>query len=139
MSGRFFNLLLPWMLIIVGFAVMNDISKADSPMIFTKADHGKAVTIHTNDVIRIELEALGTAGYAWHIESLDQEYWEIISKDVVRNSAKGSSVGAPATHMWQFRTIKAGDTEIVMPYYRIWEGTDKATDEFRMKVKILSR
>ncbi len=139
MSGRFFNLLLPWMLIIVGFAVMSDISKADSPMIFTKADNGKAVTIHTNDVIRIELEAMGAAGYAWHIASLDQEYWEIISKDAIRDSKTEPLVGFPVTHMWQFRGIKAGETEIVMPYYRVWEGKDTAIDEFRLKVKILSQ
>jgi predicted secreted protein len=87
-------------------------------------------------VIQIELEALGTAGYAWHIETLDPEYLEITSKDGVRNSTKGSSVGAPATHMWQFRGIKTGDTEIVMLYYRIWEGKNTAIDEFRLKVKI---
>jgi len=128
-----------WALTMVGFFHLRGIAKADSTIFITKTDNGKTITVHKYDVIQIELEALGAAGYAWHIESLDPELLEIVQKDTIVNSKKEKRAGAPVTHMWQLRAIKAGETEIAMHYYRVWERKDTAIGEFRLKVKILCR
>lgn len=128
-----------WVLIMLGLIHLNSIAKADSTLLITKAASRKTITVHKYDVIQIELEALGAAGYAWHIESLDPELLEIIRKDAIAHPRREKGVGIPVTHMWQLRAIKAGLTEIVMHYYRVWERKDTAIDEFRLRVKILCR
>ena len=38
--------------------------------------------------------------------------------------------------VWRFKAEKPGATEIKMAYYRPWEGVGKATEHFRIKLRI---
>ncbi|MCX5906450.1 MAG: protease inhibitor I42 family protein [Deltaproteobacteria bacterium] len=105
-------------------------------MTITKKDHGKEIKVRKWDVIQIELETQGAAGYAWHFDALDNQFLELI-KEETKDGKKNGMVGAPLTHIWQLRAIKGGETEILLHCFRVWELKDRAIDLFRIKAKII--
>jgi predicted secreted protein len=120
------------------FFLSTGIAAGGSMLKVTKAENGKTLTIHKNDLLQIELESMGAAGYAWHIESLDPTYLEVISPGGSCDSKGNQRVGGPVTCTWEFRSLKEGETEIVMLNFRPWEAKSRAAEEFRIKLKILA-
>lgn len=45
-------------------------------------------------------------------------------------------IGAPITAYWKIRTLKEGEAQISMKCYRPWEGPEKASEQFTIKVTI---
>ncbi len=68
------------------------------------------------------------------MEKLDQEYLELVSKET-RVLAEGK-VGAPVMAIWLFKAKKTGQTEITMDHYRNWEGKDRASKHFSIRLLI---
>ncbi len=99
-----------------------------------KQDSGKVLHVRSGDLIRIELDALGGAGYSWHIDNLDTEYLELVSEEV--HDLSGEKVGGPVPKMWLFVTKKKGTATIRMDHYRIWEGKEKTTEHFSITLDI---
>ena len=85
-------------------------------------------------MFRIELEELGSAGYQWHMEKLDQEYLELVSKET-RVLAEGK-VGAPVMAIWLFKAKKIGHTEILWITIANWEGKNRASKHFSIRLLI---
>ena len=107
----------------------------DKKMItITEENNGKAMEVENGEVFRIELKELGSAGYQWHMEKLDQEYLELVSKET-RVLAEGK-IGAPVVAIWNLKTKKIGHTEIAMDHYRNWEGKDRASEHFSIRLTI---
>ena len=100
----------------------------------TKGDNGKGITLREGERFRIELEELGSAGYNWYFDNLDEEQLELISKRT--RAISDGKVGAPVMGVWLMEAKNKGSTEIKMDYYRIWEGKDKATEHFSVKLLI---
>jgi len=107
----------------------------DDMVIITKQDNGKEIKAKVGNVIQVELEGLGSAGYKWYLDSLNAEYLEIISEETKAVSDK-EKIGAPVLGIWRFKALKKGFTEIKMDHYRVWEGKDSATDHFGIKLTI---
>lgn len=103
-------------------------------MTITKGDNGKVITLHEGERFRIELEELGSAGYNWYFDNLDEEQLELISKST--RAISNGEVGAPVMGVWLMKAKNKGSTEIKMDYYRIWEGKDKATEHYSVKLLI---
>ena len=103
-------------------------------MTITKGDNGKVITLREGERFRIELEELGSAGYNWYFDNLDEEQLELISKST--RAISDGEVGAPVMGVWLMKAKNKGSTEIKMDYYRIWEGKDKATEHFSVKLLI---
>ena len=103
-------------------------------MTITKGDNRKEITLHEGERFRIKLEELGSAGYNWYFDNLDEEQLELISKST--RAISDGEVGAPVMGVWLMKAKNKGSTEIKMDYYRIWEGKDKATDHFSVKLLI---
>jgi predicted secreted protein len=103
-------------------------------MAITKDDNGMVTTLREGERFRIELEALGSAGYNWYFDNLDEEHLELISKST--RAVSEGSVGAPVMSVWLMKARHKGSTEIQMDYYRIWEGKDKATEHFSVRILI---
>jgi predicted secreted protein len=99
-----------------------------------KQDNGKEITVKTGDIIRVELEEMGTAGYSWFVDNLNTEHLEMLSKGTKPMSE--DKVGAPVLGIWMFRAKKKGSVEINMDHYRAWEGKEKATEHFSIKLLI---
>ena len=99
-----------------------------------KQDNGKEITVKTGDIIRVELEEMGAAGYSWFADNLNTEYLEMLSKGTKPMSE--DKPGAPVLGIWMFRAKKEGSAEINMDHYRVWEGKEKATEHFSIKLVI---
>src|SRR4030066_446115 len=99
-----------------------------------KQDNGKEFVVKPGDIIHIELEEMGAAGYSWFVDNLNTEYLEMLSKKT--KSISEGKLGAPVLGEWMFRMKKKGSVEINMDHYRVWEGKEKATEHFSIKLLI---
>jgi predicted secreted protein len=107
----------------------------DRTLILSEADNNKEITIAHGETIQIELEGTGAAGYKWHIDKLDSEYLELLSEET--KPVTGGKIGAPVMTYWKIVALKKGSTEILMHYYRPWEGQDKALRHYRVKINVI--
>jgi predicted secreted protein len=103
-------------------------------VVLGRQDSGKRIDVKTGEVVQVELEAMGTAGYQWFVESLDQDILRLVSEETkVLNQG---SLGSPVLMVWKFEVIKEGTTEIEMNHYRSWEGKEHSTDHFEVRITI---
>jgi len=112
-------------------------SSATETLIVNKAFNGREIKVRADGLIRVDLEELGAAGYAWAIKDLDKEYFEIVSVQTEGAPPRGDVTGAPVVKTWLFRATKKGATELKFLYYRPWEGEKNVVDSFILKVRIL--
>jgi len=103
-------------------------------VVLNKQDSGKQIDVNIGEVVQVELEAMGTAGYQWFVESLDQEILRLISEGT--KVLHPGRLGAPVLMVWKFEVIKEGTTEIKMNHYRSWEGKAHSTDHFEVKINV---
>ena len=103
-------------------------------VVLSKQDSGKQIDVKTGEVVQVELEAMGTAGYQWFVESLDQEVLRLVSEET--EVLHPGRLGAPVLMVWRFEMIKEGTTEIKMNHYRSWEGKEHSTDHFEVRLNI---
>lgn len=105
-----------------------------SVVVLKKQDSGKEIDVKRGDVIQIELEGMGGAGYAWYLGDLDTQYIELLSQET--KVLSGGRIGAPVLGIWRFSVKEKGTTQIGMDHYRQWEGVGKSTDHFWIKLNI---
>jgi len=103
-------------------------------VVLSKQDSGKRIDVKAGEVVQVELEAMGTAGYQWFVGSLDQDMLKLVSEET--KVLHPGRIGAPVLTVWKFEVIKEGTTEIKMNHYRSWEGKEHSTDQFEVKIKI---
>jgi len=103
-------------------------------VVLSKQDSGKRIDVKIGEVLQVELEAMGTAGYQWFVGSLDQEILRLVSEET--KVLHPGRLGAPVLMVWKFEVIKEGTTEIRMNHYRSWEGKEHSTDHFEVRIKI---
>lgn len=108
----------------------------EGTVILQKEQSGQAITVKAGYFVQIELAAVATAGYNWHIDNLDSQYFELTSEET-RKVSEEAKIGAPVMRVWCFKAKKVGQTEIKMDYYREWEGVEKSIDHFSIKIKII--
>jgi predicted secreted protein len=107
----------------------------DRIVILGEEDNNKEITIAHGVTIHIELEGTGAAGYKWHIDKLDPGYLELLSEET--KPVTGGKIGAPVITYWKIIALKKGSSEILMHYYRPWEGQDKALRHYRVKINVI--
>jgi predicted secreted protein len=103
--------------------------------IITKKQSGSEIQVKPGDIIQVELNALGSAGYNWYMDQINGECLEFISEKTKQVSEE-RKIGAPVVMIWQFKAQKQGSNAIKMDYYRKWEGIEKAADHFSLKINI---
>lgn len=108
----------------------------DETVIVQKDKTGQTITVKAGNIVQVELAELGSAGYSWHIHTLDPQYLELVAEGI-RKVPEERKIGAPVMRVWRFKTKKVGPAEIKMDYYRRWEGVEKSTDHFFIKVNIM--
>lgn len=119
------------------FSTLVGFTKEGSKVVVKKEDDGKEITVKKGDVIQIEMEASGTAGFSWEFENFDNKHLTLL-EEKTKGSTKEGFTGAPIIKIWQLRAKKDGETEVIMRYFRAWEGAEKAISKFRIKIKILN-
>ncbi len=108
------------------------------PISLTRINNDQDLVISVGEWIRIELPALGSAGYTWQISAHKPEYINLVSAGTI-NPAKLPVVGAPVNMYWCLQAVQEGWTEFNLDYYRPWEGVASATDHFRIRVMIIQQ
>ena len=103
-------------------------------VILQKQDSGKEITLKAGQVVQVQLEGMGGTGYWWYVQNLDARHWEFLSEKT-RPPSDGR-VGGAVLGLWTFRAKEPGTTEIKMDYYRTWEGVARASEHFRVKIRI---
>jgi len=102
----------------------------------TTQDNGKEIRVKCGEIIQIELKDTVAAGYGWYIVGLDDGYLDLVTKETRRISPEGAGE-TPKLGVWSFKTKKKGITGIKMGRYRpSWEGPEKTTEYFSVKLEI---
>ena len=104
-------------------------------VILQKEDSGREVVVKSGDVIQIELSGSGGTGYWWYVTKMDSKYAELVSEETKAPSDK-KLLGGPTKGTWRFKAKEPGKTDLIMKYYRAWEGPEKAVDEFSVILNI---
>ena len=131
-------LIAPLCLACVLYAGNTERSNKKAPKVLLDMNsNGKKIELKVGDEIQIELNATGSAGYAWYFDKLDQDYFKLLSQErKVITPEKGDMVGTPVLTVWRLRAMRTGASLIKMAYYRQWEGNDKAVNQFEILVGI---
>ena len=106
-------------------------------VILTKADNGREIKVAAGGRLRIELQQAGAAGYAWEVQDLDPELFEVQEAGTTERPGPQDIVGAPVTMRWILLAKKAGRAELRFFHYRPWEGRERALETFFLRVQIL--
>jgi inhibitor of cysteine peptidase len=109
----------------------------EETVIVTKAFNGREIKVRNGSMIQVELNQAGSAGYVWEIEDLDKEHFEVVSVQTPEPPAKPDFVGGPVKKMWLIRVTAQGKFQLKFIHARPWEGEEKTTDTFVLKVRIL--
>lgn len=87
----------------------------------TYTDSGQTISIGVNRQFVIALGSNPTTGYMWQ-ESFDETMLELVEKIYKQGSeSEQGTVGAGGVEYFRFKTLKAGQAEIVLVYKRPWE------------------
>jgi len=87
----------------------------------TYIDSGQTIAIGVDQEFVIAIGANPTTGYDWKV-SLDETMLELVEKTYkVAEEAEHEIVGAGGVDYFQFKALKAGETQITMVYKRSWE------------------
>jgi len=117
------------------FSGMGGVSMGKEPdVILQKQDGGKEITVKAGQIIQIQLEGMGGTGFWWYIQNLDTRLVEPLSENT--KAASDGRVGGPVLGLWTFLAQEPGTAQLMLDYYRIWEGSEKAADHFQVKIKI---
>ncbi len=111
------------------------IQQGGNVVILQKADSGRPVEVKSGDVVQIELGGSGGTGYWWYVTKIDSKYLELISETTNPNPDP-KLMGGPTKGIWRFTVKEPGTTELVMKYYRVWEGPEKSSDQFAVTLNI---
>ena len=115
-------------------AFCEGVIKEGNIVILTKQDSGKEIEARMGDIIQVELPMMGAAGYQWHVQDLDTDSLRLVSEET-RLLSEGR-VGAPVMGIWKFEVRREGSAEIRMEHYRAWEGVERSTDHFSVKLNV---
>lgn len=106
-------------------------------VVVNKSFNGREIKVRAGGLIRVDLEELGAAGYAWGIKDLDREHFEVLSVETRDVPPQGDVTGAPVIRTWLISTKNKGKAVLNFLHYRPWEGEKNASDMFVLKVRIL--
>lgn len=119
------------------FVFCSSHSQGAETVVVNKAFNGREIKVRSGGQIRVELEQLGSAGYAWAIKNLDSEHFEVLSDETKSAQPQGDVTGAPVIRTWLISTKNKGKAVLNFLHYRPWEGENNASDIFMLKVRIL--
>ena len=112
-------------------------NKVSQKILLDISSSGKKIELKVGDEIQIELKTVGSAGYAWYFDKLDQDFFDLMGEEGKSIAPeKGDVVGTPVVMIWKLRARKPGNSMIRMLCYRPWEGKDKAVNQFEIRVHI---
>ena len=112
------------------------ISSGSDMVTVIQADNGKAITVKSGDIIRIELAEQGSTGYLWQFDDLDRRFFDLIDVATEKTHKENGFTGGPVLKKWRLMAKKPGKSTIYLHYFRPWEDKSKAAGTFVLPVRI---
>ena len=110
------------------------IEEGESVVILQKEDSGRKVDVKSGDIIQIELSGSGGTGYWWYVTKMDAKFAELVSEETKTLAEKRP--GGPVKGIWRIKLKAQGRTDLVIKYYRVWEGPQKAAEQFSVILNV---
>lgn len=107
------------------------------PLVVTKADNGRTVTVAVGATIHVRLAGNPTTGYRWRTAKLDGSAVKQEGKPAyeARQHPPGM-VGVGGTYTFKFKAVKPGSAEVGLQYSRPWEKNKPPAETFRVKLAV---
>jgi inhibitor of cysteine peptidase len=99
----------------------------------TESDNGRNVGIRIGESIRIALPENATTGYRWAIDRCDEEF---VQPDAEEVRYPENAIGSGGEIAFRFRGMKAGFGEVMLKYWRHWEGDASVIARFRVRIEV---
>jgi inhibitor of cysteine peptidase len=78
------------------------------------------IKVEVNAEFSLTLAANPTTGYSWEAD-YDKDLLELVKDDYQADQTTEGLVGSGGTQFYQFKALKAGQTQILLTYLRPWE------------------
>ena len=119
------------------FAVEYELSTREDLTVkqITEDSNGTEVALAIGEALEVRLEENRSTGFKWVLQS-SSEGGEGVCTLVGDTFEKGSAIGQPGTHCWEFRAERVGSGTITLSYKRPWEESQAAARSFTLKVRV---
>ncbi|MEE4311080.1 MAG: protease inhibitor I42 family protein [candidate division KSB1 bacterium] len=97
-------------------------------------DNGSRIKVSKAEVFELALEGHPTAGYWWHIVSMDSAIVQEVSEQKYEPESK--RLGSPGKQVFKFIATDPGETQITLHYNRPWEKDTAPLDTYQIVVKV---
>jgi predicted secreted protein len=123
-----------WLLVILLMLATSALMAADATVTVGREQGGREIALKAGNILQIELPGRGGTGYSWSVVAAGAPYLTLLSQET--QQVKKGLPGSPVMQLWRFKAEQPGAVEVKMSYYRPWEGVGKATEHFRIKLRI---
>lgn len=98
------------------------------------ADDGAVIEMKVGERVSLELEGNPTTGYSWQVIATDPAVLAPAGEPDYESSSDAS--GAGGTFTFRFDAVGAGETEVVLQYFRSWEEPTDTAGRFAFTVRV---
>lgn len=98
----------------------------------TEADNDRTLDLRVGDTVEITLAENATTGYRWAIERIDSG---IVEDGQATPNYPSGQVGSGGEVKFSFRRTSAGSGDVVLKYWRHFEGDASVTRRFRVRLE----
>lgn len=102
-------------------------------LVIIDKDNNQEFILPKDEVFEISLNSNPTTGYQWTIEKIDSSYLYQLGES--EYSSESTLMGGGGIETYKFKTLKEGETELLLLYHRSWED-EIPTDSFHVKIII---
>ncbi len=95
--------------------------------------NGKEISVAANEEFEIALPEIRTAGYRWVTAKNGEPHLQLLDETTSPNTA---AVGGTGHHLWRFRAVSVGESELTFQYLRPWEKQVEPARAFQLKVRV---
>lgn len=99
-----------------------------------ESDNGRTVAITTGNDLIVSLPGNPTTGYGWEVTIADPSV--VKEAQPVAYMSSSTLVGSGGTYTFQYRTLKAGRTDITFVYRRSWETGVEPLKSYRITLAV---
>ena len=88
-------------------------------LVIIDKDNNQEFILPKDEVFEISLNSNPTTGYQWTIEKIDSSYLYQLGES--EYSSESTLMGGGGIETYKFKTLKEGETELLLLYRRSWE------------------
>ena len=133
---------LAWLTVLAGACLMHAASAVTFPnsepdpramLTIGESDNGRTLDIGCGESVRVSLPENATTGYRWAIDRYDERVIEAIASETAYSV---SALGSGGEVAFTFRGKNAGSGEIMLKYWRHWEGESSVRARFQVRLDV---